>query len=320
MNTFDVIKNPQLREFFRDKGQFRGLTATAAAIPQNRLVEISSNKIQLGTDDDANIIGATQMGAISANGTGDIDFGVVDVLCSGDFSILDKLTGAADGRIRKNITAQGTLLAATAGGNFGNQPAGDTVQVLSSSTDDTTQTVTLYYTKTGATGTVTTEVLNLNGTTAVDTSVATVQTVLAVVVSGAHVGTITVQEKSGGADIITLATGTNTAGFHATTSAEAYGAIPTIKAGGASTKIAGVLGVGVDGDALSAVVTLNGTTDVNLGTVPFDTVTHVLIGDVASASTATVETKDADTNDIGLALEAGVSGSIAKVYVKPFGL
>ena len=66
-------------------------------------------------------------------------------------------------------------------------------------------------------------------------------------------------------------------------------------------------------------MTLNGTNDVSLGSTPFDTVTHVLLGDVASASNAIVETKDSDSNSVGYAAEAGVSGSIAKIYVQPFG-
>lgn len=319
MISFDKVKNPEMRSLLKDRWQFRGCTATNAAIPQNRLVETTSNTIRLATDDDASVLGANMEGEIAAAKTGNIDFGMVEVLASGDFAMFDALTAAADGRVRKKIAAQSELLGATAGGNFGNQPAGDTVQVVSDSADDDTQTVTLYYTKTGTTGTVTTEVLSLDGTTPVDTGIATVQTVLAVVVSGAHAGTITVQEKSGGQDIITLATGTNDAGIVETTAAEAYGAIPTAKAGGASTKKLGVLGFDVDGNALSAVVTLNGTSDVSLGSTPFDTVTHVLLGDVASASNAIVETKDSDSNSVGYAAEAGVSGTIAKIYVQPFG-
>jgi hypothetical protein len=319
--SLDSIKNPELRQYARERSSFIGLTeADSAAIPQNRLVEVSSGEIVLGTDDDANIIGATMEGAIAKDGVGNIAFGVVEVLASGSFSAMDKVAGAASGRVRKFLASQGEMLAATNGGNFGNQPAADTVQVLSSEAADTTQTVTLYYTKTGATTTVTTEVLELNGTTAVDTGIATVQNVLAVVVSAAHAGTITVREKSGSQTITTLTAGTNSAGFHAITSGEAYGAIPTIKAGGASTKIAGVVGVGVDGAAQTAVVTLNGATDVNLGSAPFDTLTYALLGDVASASTATIETKDTDTNDIGVALEDGDNLEVVKIWMQPYGI
>lgn len=319
--SLDSIKNPELRQFTRERSSFIGLTeADSAAIPQNRLVEVSSGEIVLGTDDDANIIGATMEGAIAKDGVGNIAFGVVEVLASGSFSAMDKVAAAVSGRVRKFLASQGEMLAATAGGNFGNQPAGDTVTVVSDGAGDDTQTVTLYYTKTGATTTVTTEVLSLDGTTAVETSIATVQTVLAVVVSAAHAGTITVAEKSGGLSIITLATGTNSVGLTAITSAEAYGAVPTVKAGGASTKKAGVIGVGVDGATLTAVVALNGTTDVDLGSSPFDTVTSALIGDVASASTATVETKDTDTNNIGVALEDGDNLEVVKIWMQPYGI
>lgn len=317
-NFDDNVKNPQLRAFLKEKGQFQDLTATAVAIPANRLVEVSSGKIQAGTDDDANIIGAV-LAPVDASGQADVDFGVVEVLLSGKVSQLDKVAGADSGRVRKFLSAQGEMLAATNGGNFGNQPAGDTVQVLSSEAADK-QVVTIYYTKTGATATVSSETLTLNGVTPVDSSIATIQTVLGVSISAAHAGTITVQKKSGGADIVTIASGTLSAGIHSTTAADAYGAISTIKAGAASTKWFGVIGTDVDGDAQTFAGQLNGTTDVNLGTSPWNTIDTVLIGDVASASTATVETKDTDTNAIGIALEDGTTGEVIKIYMKPFGL
>lgn len=316
-NFNDNVRNPQLRAFLKEKGQFQDLTATAVAIPANRLVEVSSGSIQKGTDDDANIIGAA-LAPIDASGQGDIDFGVVEVLLSGTVTQLDKVAGAADGRVRKFLASQTAMIAPTAGGNFGNQPAGDSVEVVSDNAADV-GTVTLYYTTTAAPAVVSTEVLTLDGTTEVASTDDDIEVVLAVV-TAAHAGTVTVSEASGSAAIVALATGTNSAGFHATTADDAYGAISTAKAGGASTKWIGVIGTDVDGDALSFAVQLNGTTDVNLGTAPWNTIDTVLIGDVASASTATVETKDTDTNDLGLALEDGTTGEVVKIYMKPFGL
>ena len=317
-NFNDNVKNPQLRAFLKEKGQFQDLTATAVAIPANRLVEVTSNTIQAGTDDGANILGAV-LAPVDASGQADVDFGVVEVLLSGKVSQLDKVAGAASGRVRKFLSAQGTMLAATNGGNFANQPTGAKVVVKSDSADDDTQTVTLYYTKTGATTTVSSEVVALSGTDAVDSAVSTIQNLLGVVISAAHAGTVTV-ELANGSDIITIATGTLSAGVHATTAEDAYGTIGTIKAGGASTKWFGVIGTDVDGDAHTFAGQLNGATDVNLGTAPWNTIDTVLIGDVASASTATVETKDTDTNALGIALEDGTTGEVVKIYMKPFGL
>jgi len=317
--SLDSIKNPELRQFTRERSSFIGLTeADSAAIPQNRLVEVSSGEIVLGTDDDANIIGATMEGAIAKDGVGNIAFGVVEVLASGSFSAMDKVAAAASGRVRKFLSAQGEMLAATAGGNFANQPAGEAITVVS---DDATDagTVTYYFTKTGATTTVSTETVTVDGTTGVDTDEATIQTLLAIVTDD-HDGTLTFSQTTSSGEIITMATGTNSVGFTAITSGEAYGAIPTVKAAGASTKKVGVIGVGVDGAALTAVVSLNGTTDVDLGSAPFDTVTTALIGDVASASTATVETKDTDTNDIGVALEDGDNLEVVKIWMQPYGI
>lgn len=317
--SLDSIKNPELRQFTRERSSFIGLTeANSAAIPQNRLVEVSSGEIVLGTDDDANIIGAAMEGAIAKDGVGNIAFGVVEVLASGSFSAMDKVAAAASGRVRKFLASQGEMLAATAGGNFANQPAGEAITVVS---DDATDagTVTYYFTKTGATTTVSTETVTVNGTTEVDTTEATIQTLLAIVTDD-HDGTLTFSQTTSSGEIITMATGTNSVGFTAITSGEAYGAIPTVKAAGASTKKVGVIGVGVDGAALTAVVSLNGITDVNLGSSPFDTVTTALIGDVASASTATVETKDTDTNDIGVALEDGDNLEVVKIWMQPYGI
>ena len=316
-NFNDNVKNPQLRAFLKEKGQFQDLTATAVAIPANRLVEVSSGSIQAGTDDDANIIGAV-LAPVDASGQTDVDFGVVEVLLSGTVSQLDKVAGAADGRVRKFLAAQTAMLAATAGGNFGNQPTGGTVEVVSNNAADE-GTVTLYYTTTAAPAVVSTEVLTLKGTTKVASTDDDIEVVLAVVTED-HAGTVTVSEASGSATITTLATGTNSAGLHATTADDAYGAISTMKAAGASTKWVGVIGTDVDGNAQTFAGQLNNTADVNLGTSPWNTIDTVLIGDVASASTATVQTKAADTNAIGIALEDGTTGEVVKIYMKPFGL
>lgn len=317
-NFDDNVKNPQLRAFLKEKGQFQDLTATGVAIPANRLVEVSSGEIRAGIDDSANILGAV-LAPVDASGQADVDFGVVEVLLSGKVSQFDKVAGAADGRVRKFLSAQGEMLAETNGGGFDNQPTEAKVVVKSNSTADDTQTVTLYYTKTGATTTVSSEVVALSGTDAVDSAVSTIQNLLGVVISADHAGTVTV-ELADGSDIITLATGTLLAGVHEVTTKDAYGAIGTIKAGAASDKWFGVIGTDVDGNAQTFAGQLNGATDVNLGTSPWNTIDTVLIGDVASTSTATVETKAADTNAIGIALEDGTTGEVIKIYMKPFGL
>jgi len=316
-NFNDNVKNPQLRAFLKEKGQFQDLTATGVAIPANRLVEVSSGEIRAGTDDSANILGAV-LAPVDADGQADVDFGVVEVLLSGKVSKLDKVAGAVSGRVRKFLASQGVMRAATDGGGFDNQPAGGTVEVVSNNAADE-GTVTLYYTTTAATAVVSTEVLTLKGTTKVASTDDDIEVVLAVVTED-HAGTVTVSEASGSTTITTLATGTNSVGFYATTAKDAYGAIGTIKAGGASTKWFGVIGTDVDGKAQTFAGQLSGDTDVDLGTSPWNTIDTVLIGDVASASTATVETKDADTNAIGIALEDGTTGEVIKIYMKPFGL
>ena len=319
LTNLETIRNPQLRRLMQEKFEFKSVTATAVAIAANRLVETTGATIQAGTDDSAAILGANLKGNIESAGTADIDWGMVEVLASGDFAIFDGVSAAAGGRVRKYLSAQGTILAATAGGNFANQPAGDTIDVVSDAAGDTTQTATIYYTTAALPAVVSSEVMTLNGTTPV-LSVATPAHVLAIVLSASCAGTLTFAETSGSQTIITITTGILSLGFNATTAPDAYGTIPTIKGDGASTTWAGVIGVGVDGAALTAAVATNGTTDVNLGGTPFDTITTVLIGGVASTVDAITETKAADTNRIGIAAAAGTSGSVSKVYIQPYGI
>lgn len=81
---------------------------------------------------------------------------------------------------------------------------GETVEVLSSSLSDTSQTVTVYGIL--STGSSTNEAFTLNGTT-VQNGAVTFQRIDRVVVSGAHTGTITVRKASDNTSIISIETG-----------------------------------------------------------------------------------------------------------------
>ncbi len=170
-----------------------------------------------------------------------------------------------------------------AGGNFGNQPAGDGVTVVSSDAGDTTQTVTIYGTITGATTTVTSETLTLDGTNDVDSTTLTWQNILGVEISAATTGNIEVSETSGGAAIVTITAGTTAAGIQTPTSTAGKDLIPWHDASGASTAPVGLIGTAPDGTALTSVDALNGTTAEAHGTKAFRTITKALIGAVASS-------------------------------------
>jgi len=83
----------------------------------------------------------------------------------------------------------------------------DTLDVVSGSSSDTTQTLTI--TGKNSSGTIISEVLNLNGTTKVS-GTKVFQIILKVVCSGSHVGDITISRNSDGRAVGTLL-GTNNA-------------------------------------------------------------------------------------------------------------
>lgn len=83
----------------------------------------------------------------------------------------------------------------------------DTVEALSSSAGDNTQTVTV--TGRNAAGVIVSDVLTLNGTTVIN-GVVTFERILKVVISASHAGTITVRKATGDTTIIAIEPGVTT--------------------------------------------------------------------------------------------------------------
>lgn len=192
--------------------------------------------------------------------------------------------------LKTNVTAALTgknLTAATAGGNFANQPAGDSVEVVSSNNADKGQILTIYGTKTGATATVTTETIVLNGTTAVASATTTWQNILGLELSAACAGTVTVREGSGDATIITFSAGDLSKGVVTIADSRGRDAILRAIGSGASTAPVGAIGTSPSGAAVTSVIALNGTNSVNLNSDVFRTITKFLNGAVASTVNVT---------------------------------
>lgn len=80
----------------------------------------------------------------------------------------------------------------------------DTLEVLSSSAGDTSQTVTVY--GRNSAGSIVNEVFTLAGNT-VQNGATTFQTILKVVVSASHAGTITVRKATGDTTVVAIETG-----------------------------------------------------------------------------------------------------------------
>lgn len=212
--------------------------------------------------------------------------------------------------------AAATIIKASTGGNFGNQPANDGVEFVSDDASDDMD-LTIYYTRNGQGDTVFQETKAVNGTTQVALTHTDVALVLGAELSALGAGTITIREASANATITTIdSTATLVAGIVEVDSAnqDAFNAAPTAVAGGASTKQIGLIGVDESGAALLDSQALNGTTAVAFNDT-FRLVTRLLVGDVASATTATVAVgaEDDENMIVAKALENISRGSAGKV-------
>lgn len=192
------------------------------------------------------------------------------------------------------IVTEGTAITTGVGGAFvlAGQPQNDSVQVLSSSASDTAIVATIYATTTG-TNTLISGTATTNGTTPVDfvDNLGAAKTnwgfVVAVKLSAAAVGTITIQEKSGGVDAITLAPGITSVGVTTVTSTTYHNRLIEFVASGATTKVIGFKGTDAAGAVQYDSKAMAGAT-VTYSNLPFATVTEIYTGDLEVTRTATV--------------------------------
>lgn len=265
------------------------------------------------------------MGAI-ASGKHDIEvaYGACYVEADGAISPKQRLKVADGGKVIQAVdsTLTGDVITndGTAG-NFGNQPANDGVEIVSAAAGDTTQSITLWYTRNGQGDTVYSETKALNGTTQVVLTHTDVQLVLAAELSAVTAGNVTIREASADATITTITAGGTKAGIEEVEAADqnAYNVAPTIVAGGASTKQVGLIGTNSAGAAIADSQALNGTTAVTANSA-FKTVTRVLLGDVATGTTVTVSVGAEDDEEviIGKALgSTAAAGDLLFAFINP---
>lgn len=176
---------------------------------------------------------------------------------------------------------------AITGSAFGNQPAGDGVEVVSSDNADTTQTITIYYTRDSLGDTVYSEALALTGTTQVVLTDTDAALVLGVELDAACAGTVTVREASGNATITTIAPAALSSGITTITDTAAGGSFVRMVGSDTTTKQIGLIGTDSAGAALLDSQALSSTTSV-LSNSRFTTVTKVLHGDLESNRTVTL--------------------------------
>lgn len=315
-----AIKNPDMRQYISGQIKIPQMTDSGAGIAAGRLCEFTSGQIKIGTEQNIAPLGITR-GAIGAGLKGDVEFGFVPAMAGSPVDTGDRIASRATGYIGKAQTSQVSLLDATAGGNFGNQPANDGIQVISSNAADTTQTITLIGVRNGALTTVVTETLTLTGNTAVTSAITNWYTLLGARLSAICAGTVTIREDSGDLAITTITTGNLTAGIATATSTQAYGLIPRRDGSGASTATIGVKGTGLDGSVTYAAAAMDGTTEGDLGTTPFATVVEFYIGAVASTVNVNCLTNEATDASAycGVALQTtAVAGVPIDCWIKPY--
>ena len=229
-----------------------------------------------GTDGVGNVVGpssSTDKALVRFSGT-------TGLLIQNGVLTEDDFTGTLNGPLNNASTT-------AVGSAFTNQPLNDSVQVLSSSASDITQTVTIIGTTNG-TDTVVVEVIALNGTTPVASVKVDWGQILAVKLSAAAIGTITVRKTTGAATITAgltpavLSVGVNTVATTAT-----YNRTVSIVASGASTKQVGLGGTNSAGTQIYDSETLTGTSAV-ISNSAFLTLTEIYTGDVENTVTVTV--------------------------------
>lgn len=305
--------------YFGDMAKIPGLK-TGELVRAHRLMAIAADgDVEEANANDEGVIGVNPTNTAIPSGRR-LDFGNVGPVLGtapvvADVAINEgeRLKSGAAGRAIPLVTDElsgDTIHTSAAGGNFGNQPAGDDVQLISDDAGDT-QDATVYYTRTGTGDTLNKKTVALTGTTAVDLGVTDTDLVLGVELASDAVGTVTVREKSGGLTITTITAGNTTAGIEDVTAANqrlGMNVAPTAVADGASTKQIGLIGTDSAGAELLDSQALNGTTAVTMNSA-FRTVTRVLDGDVATgtATTIAVGAADSQTREVGRAVEAATA-------------
>ena len=281
------------------------------AVEANRVVYFNTvtEAIYKATENLSTAIGVNISGAVDADDDIYVGIGLATVVADQEIEAGNLIKTAADGRVISLITSDfaGDTMEAGAGGNFGNQPTGDTVEIISNNAEDIGQEITIWGTTHGGDGTVTSVTEELYGTTEVVTEKDDWGVILGVELAEEAAGTVTIREGSTDQTITTITTGNLTAGIlEVEDEIRAFNQKPTIVADDSTTKYFSVIGTDEDHAALTEKATaLTGASAVTLAN-KYNTITRILVGDVESARTVTLKVGalDATNLKIGKAIEA----------------
>lgn len=281
------------------------------AVEANRVVYFNTDTeaIYKATENLSTAIGVNISGAVDADDDIYVGIGLATVVADQEIEAGNLIKTAADGRVISLVTSDfsGDTMEAGAGGNFGNQPTGDTVEIVSDNAEDIGQEITIWGTTHGGDGTVTSVTEELDGTTEVVTEKDDWGVILGIELAEEAAGTVTIREGSADQTITTITTGNLTAGIlEVEDEIRAFNQKPTIVADDATTKSFSVIGTDEDHAALTEKATaLTGASAVTLAN-KYNTITRILVGDVESARTVTLKVGalDATNLKIGKAIEA----------------
>ena len=289
------------------------LTATAQCT-EGMAITVNSTTVADAAANAKDAMGICRVAAAGAAPATIAVQGSVPAVTDAVIDINRPLKACTGGRVGEAIdsTNASREISSTTGGDFANQPANDSVTIVSDSALDV-QNATIYGTTNG-TDNVVTEVIAITGVGPVVTTKVDWGEILGIELDAAANGTITFSETSGGLAITTITVGNSSKGvFTVVTTAganRAFNALPFIVADAGTTKQMGVVGTNVDYSALgSNSKNLNGATAVPLATA-MNTVTKLLVGDVEAARTVYLKVRATDDDTeliIGRSLEAATA-------------
>lgn len=306
-----LVKNRDLNEALKSKWVTR--LESDGVIPKNRFVEVdaSTGKVEVGALDSTRIVGANQDLARADGDFFDCETGIVTVTAGSSIVAGQRVKCGTLGKAITFIdsTVKDAEIASFDGAGFTNQPNNDGVTVVSDSTKDDTQTITIIGVDNA--GAYMTEDLELKGTTDVNSTKTDWGVISAVILDAACAGTVKLSETSGKLEIVSLAAGKLSAGIETITDGYAYNKKATIVASDSSTGKLVIVHKATDGaDETNVVATLNNTTEVELGTASYK-INTVYTGGVAGTINVDLDvTGTADSEDLicGRALTSGDAG------------
>ena len=296
----------------------------SAAIPANRLVMASG---AVGTLANLTTVGVNTGTAKVAGQPVPVGTGIQTCVAAQPITAGDRIKCTDNGRItRFHETAliDGAMMTPCVGSAFANQTSNEGAHILSDSAADILVPVTIIGITTG-THTLVTETKTThasNGTTAVTTA-KTNWGVLLAIKKPVTVGTITIQEASGDATIITLAPTLTQVGVVAIAAADqgTNGLAAYADADAGTTKEIGCKYEPVAGGAeVYWAAALNGTTDIPI--TASNRITEFYIGDVEAARTVALKTNHTADSTltgmiVGKAIDTFTTGGTGRAYISP---